>query len=120
MKHIQTIWWITSEQSEMNRESWIGILVATMETEFSVSCSFVLRPEQHQQVLNWVQTEAVGPYSVEELPDGRIAVALGASQDAVRLRALHRHCLDLDVIVANRSAEQARVFIRQMKSRLAS
>jgi hypothetical protein len=120
MKYVQTIWRLNSARSTADRESWLGSLAATIETEFPISCSFVLRPEQHQQVLNWVQAEAVGPYSVEELPDGRIAVALGASQDAVRLRALHRHCLDLDVIVANRSAEQARVFIRQMKSRLAS
>jgi len=47
-------------------------------------------------------------------------VALGDRHDAVRLREHHRHCLDLDVIVVNRSAEQVNGFISQMKRGLAS
>ena len=94
MKYVQTIWRINSAQSTADRESWLGSLVATIETEFPISCSFVVLPEHRQRVLNWLQAKAVGPYSVEELPDGRIAVALGDRHDAVRLRAFHWHCLD--------------------------
>ena len=120
MKYVQTIWRLNSARSTADRESWLGSLAATIETEFPISCSFVLRPEQHQQVLNWVQAKAVGPYSVEELPDGRIAVALGDRHDAVRLRAIHRHCLDLGMIVASHSTEQIRNFIGKNKDRPAS
>ena len=120
MKYVQTIWQINPAQPSVHRGSWMGNLIATMEAEFPISCSFVVLPEHRQRVLNWLQAEAVGPHSVEELPDGRIAVALGDRHDAVRLREHHRHCLDLDVIVANRSAEQVNGFIGQMKSGLAS
>jgi hypothetical protein len=120
MKYVQTIWRLNSARSTADRESWLGSLAATIETEFPISCCFVLRPEQHQQVLNWIQAKAVGPYSVEELPDGRIAVVLGDRHDAVRLRAFHWHCLDHSVIVANRSAEQICGFFGLLKSRRAS
>jgi hypothetical protein len=98
----------------------MGNLIATMETEFPVSCSFVVLPKQRQRILDWLHARAVGPHSVEELPDGRIAVALGDRHDVARLREHHQHCLDQDVIVANRSAEQINEFISQMKRRLAS
>ena len=120
MKHMHTIWRTNPEHPTVHRESWMGSLIVTLEAGFPISCSFVVLPEQHQQVLNWVQAKAVGPYSVEELPDGRIAVAVGNRQDAVRLRAIHRHCLDLGVIVANHSAEQIRNFIGKNKNRPAS
>ena len=115
MKYVQTICKIDPARCTADRESWLGSLAATIETEFPISCSFVLRPEQHQQVLNWVQAKAVGPYSVEELPDGRIAVVLGDRQDAVPLRAFHWQCVDDSVVVANRSEEQIRQFFEHMK-----
>ena len=120
MKYVQTIWRMDSTQSAAERESWLGSLVATVEAHFPVSCSFVVLPEHHQRVLAWLEAKAVRSYSVEELPDGRIAVAVGNRQDAVRLRAIHRHCLDLGVIVANHSAEQIRNFIGKNKNRPAS
>jgi hypothetical protein len=119
MKYVQTIWRIISAPSAVHRESWLGSLVATIETEFPISCSFVLRPEQYRQVLNWVQAKAVGPYSIQELPDGGIAVTLGARQDVVQIRAFHHQSLDQSVIVANRSEEEVRGFIAQMKVGLA-
>jgi hypothetical protein len=120
MKYIQTIWRMSSAQSAADRDSWMGFLVATVEADFSISCSFVVLPEHHQRVLTWLEAKAVGPYSVEVLPDEQIAVAVGTRQDAVRLRAIHRHCLDLDVIVANRSTEEIRNFIGQNKNGPAS
>lgn len=120
MKYVQTIWRLNSSRCTADREAWLEFLVATVEADFPISCSFVVLPEQHQQVLNWVQAKAVGPYSIQELPDGGITVALGARQDVVQIRAFHYQSLDQSVIVANCSEEQARVFIRQMKSRLAS
>jgi hypothetical protein len=120
MKYVQTIWQITSAPSAVHRESWLEFLIATIETDFPISCSFVVLPEHRQRVLNWLQAEAVGPHSVEGQPNNRIAVALGNRHDTARLREHHRHCLDQDVIVANRSAEQVNGFIRQMKRGLAS
>ena len=120
MKHVQTLWRINPTLSAVDRESWMGNLIATMEAKFPISCSFVVLPEHRQRVLNWLHGEAVGLHSVEELPDGRIGVALGDRHDAVRLREHHRHYLDQDVIVANRSAEQVNGFIRQMKRGLAA
>ena len=120
MKHIQTTWRITSAQSPVHRESCLGFLVAEIETDFPISCSFVVLPEYRQRVLVWLETKAVGPYSVEVLPDRRFGVALGDRHDAVGLQEHHRHCLDQDVIVANRSAEQVNGFIRQIKRGLAS
>jgi hypothetical protein len=70
--------------------------------------------------LVWLKAKAVGPYNVEELPDERIAVTLGTRQDAVRVRAIYRHCVDQDMIVANRPADEIRGFIAQLKGRLAS
>jgi hypothetical protein len=119
MKYVQTLWRINPTQSAVDRESWIGSLIATIEAEFPISCSFVVLPEHRQRVLNWLHARAVGPHSVEELPEGRIAVALGDRHDAARLREHHQHCLDQDVIVANRSAEQVNGFIRQIKRGLA-
>jgi hypothetical protein len=119
MKYIQTIWRTTSAPSAVHRESWLEFLVATVEADFPISCSFVVLPEHRQRVLTWLPGNAVGPYIVQKLPDERIAVAVGTRQDAVRLRALHRHCLDLDVIIVNRSAKQVNGFIGQMKSGLA-
>ena len=120
MKYVQTIWQITSAPSAVHRESWLEFLVATIETDFPISCSFVVLPEHRQRVLNWLQAEAVGPHSVEELPDGRVAVALGDRYDATQLREHYRHCLDQDVIVANRSPERVREFISGTKGRLTS
>jgi hypothetical protein len=80
----------------------------------------VVLSEQRQRILDWLQARAVGPHSVKELPEGRIAVALGDRHDAIQLREHHRQCLDQDVIVANRSAEQVNGFIGQIKSRMAS
>jgi hypothetical protein len=120
MKNMQTIWRLNPGSASMQQGCWIGSLVATMKAEFSISCSFVVLPDHRQRVLGWLEAKAIGPYSVEELPDEQIAVAVGKRQDAVRLRAIHRHCLDHSVIVANRSAEQIKGFFSQMKSRLAS
>ena len=120
MKYIQTICRMSTSQSTADRESCLGSLVADMETDFSISCSFVVLPEYRQRVLVWLETKAVGPYSVEVLPDERFAVAVGTRQDAVRLRAFHWHCLDHSVIVANRSLEQVRGFFGPLKSRRAS
>jgi hypothetical protein len=119
MKYVQTIWQINPLQPSVHRGSWMGNLIATMEAKFPISCSFVVLPEHRQRVLNWLQAEAVGLHSVEELPYGRIAVALGDRHDAARIREHHQHCLDQDVIVANRSAEQVNGFIRQIKRGLA-
>jgi hypothetical protein len=119
MKCVQSIWRISPVQVTVHRESWMRSLIATMETEFPISCSFVGLSEHRQPVLKWLGANAVGPHSVKELPDGRIAVALGDRHDAARLREHHRHCLDQNVIVANRSAEQVNGFIGQMKSGLA-
>jgi hypothetical protein len=120
MKHVHTIWRINPAHPTVHRESWIGSLIVTLEAGFPISCSFVVLPEHRQRVLNWLEAEAVGPHSVEEIPDGRIAVALGDRHDATQLREHHRHCLDQDVIVANRSAEQVNGFIRQIKRGQAS
>ena len=120
MKYVQSIWRINPAQVSVHRGSWMGSLIATMETEFPISCSFVFLSEHRQLVLKWLGANAVGPHSVKELPDGRIAVALGDRHDAARLREHHRHCLDQDVIVANRSAELVNGFIDQLKSGLAS
>jgi hypothetical protein len=120
MKYVQTIWQINPAQPAVHRGSWMGNLITTLEAKFPISCSFVVLPEHRQRVLNWLQAEAVGPHSVKGLPDNRIAVALGDRHDTARLREHHRHCLDQDVIVANRSAEQVNGFIRQMKRGLAS
>jgi hypothetical protein len=120
MKNVQTIWSLNLGSASIPQRGWMGSLVATMEAEFPISCSFVIRPEHRQRVLNWLEAKAVGPYSVEILPDEQIAVAVGTRQDAVRLRAIHRHGIDQSVIVANRSAEQVNGFIGQIKSRLAS
>jgi hypothetical protein len=120
MKNVQTIWRLNPGSTSIPQEGWMGSLVATMEAEFPISCSFVVLPDHRQRVLAWLEAKAVGPYSVQELPDEQIAVAVGKRQDAVRLRAFHRHCLDHSVIVANRSAEQIKGFFSQMKSRLAS
>jgi hypothetical protein len=115
MKYVQTIWRMDSTQSAAERESWLGSLVATVEAEFPISCSFIIMSEHRQRVLNWLASKAVGPYSVEELPDERIAVAVGTRQDAVRLRAIHRYCIDQSVIIASRSADQIHGFIGQIK-----
>jgi hypothetical protein len=120
MKYIQTIWRTTSAPSAVYRESWLGSLVATIETEFPIFCSFVVLSEHRQRVLIWLQAKAVGPHSVVELPDERIAVVVGTRQDAVWLWAIHRHCIDQSVIVTNRSPEQIREFIGQTKNRPAS
>jgi hypothetical protein len=120
MKYVQTLWRINPTQSALDRESWIGSLISTIEAEFPISCSFVVLPDHREQVLTWLDTKAVGPHSIEELPDERIAVAVGKRQDAVRLRAIHRHCLDLGVIVASHSTEQIRNFIGKNKKRPAS
>ena len=120
MKYIQTIWRMSSAQSAADRDSWMGFLVATVEADFSISCSFVVLPEHHQRVLTWLEAKAVGPYSVEVLPGERFAVAVGTRQDAVRLRAIHRHCLDPGVIVASHSTEQIRNFVGKNKNRPAS
>jgi hypothetical protein len=93
MKHIQTLWQITPAQSTADRDSWLGSLVATVEADFSISCSFVILPEHRQRVLTWLATKAVGSHSVQELPDERIAVAVGTRQDAVQLRSFHWHAL---------------------------
>jgi hypothetical protein len=118
MKDVQTIWRLNPGSAPVPQGGWLGSLIATMETEFSISCCFVVLPGHRQRVLAWLEAKAVGPYSVQELPDEQIAVAVGKRQDAVRLRAFHRHCLDHSVIVANRSAEQVNGFIGQMKSGL--
>ena len=55
MKYVQTIWRINPAQSAADRESWLGSLVATMETEFPISCSFVVLPEHRQRVLTWLR-----------------------------------------------------------------
>jgi hypothetical protein len=120
MKNVQTIWRFNPETVSMRRGCWMGSLVATMEAEFPISGSFVVLPDHRQRVLAWFETKATGRHCVEELPDGRTAVALGSRQDVFWLRKHHRHCVDRDVIVANRSAEQVNGFIRQMKSGLAS
>ena len=120
MKDVQTIWRLNPASASMQQGCWMGSLVATMEAEFPISCSFVVLPDHRHRVLTWLETKAVGPHCVEELPDEQIAVAVGKRQDAVRLQAFHRHCLDHSVIVANRSAEQVNGFIGQIKSRLAS
>jgi hypothetical protein len=120
MKYVQTIWRMNPTQSVVGRQSWLGSLVAEIETDFPVSCSFVALPEHCQRILVWLEAKAVGPYSIEVLPDERIAVAVGTRQDAVRLRAIHRHCLDLGVIVASHSTEQIRNFIGKNKNRPAS
>jgi hypothetical protein len=120
MKDVQTIWRLNPGSAPVPQGGWLGSLIATMETEFSISCCFVVLPEHRQRVLSWLEAKAIGPYSVEELPDEQIAVAVGRRQDAVRLRAIHRYGIDQSVIVANRSAEQINGFISQIKSRLAS
>jgi hypothetical protein len=120
MKHIQTIWRLNPVQPAEDRESWLGSLVAAVEADFPISCSFVVLPEHRQRVLTWLETKAAGPYSVEVLPDGGIAVAVGTRQDAVRLRAFHWHCIDQSVVVANRSAEEIHGFIPRMQGRLTS
>jgi hypothetical protein len=120
MQYVQTIWRMNSAEPAMNRKCWLGSLVATVEAEFPISCSYVVLPEHRQRVLTWLATKAIGPHSVQELPDERIAVAIGTRQDAVRLRAFHWHCVDHNVIVANRSAEQIKGFIGQLKRGLAS
>jgi hypothetical protein len=120
MKDVQTIWRLNPGSAPVPQGGWLGSLIATMETEFSISCSFVVLPDHRQRVLAWLEAKAVGPYSVEELPDEQIAVAVGKRQDAVRLRAIHRYGIDQSVIVANRSAAQINGFISQIKSRLAS
>lgn len=120
MKIVQTIWRLDPGSASIPQGGWIGSFVATVEADFPISCSFVVLPDHRQRVLAWLEAKAIGPYSVEELPDEQIAVAVGKRQDAVRLRAIHRHGIDQSVIVANRSAEQINGFIGQMKSRLAS
>ena len=120
MKNVQTIWRLNPGSASIPQGGWLGSLVATMETEFSISCCFVVLPEHRQRVLSWLEAKAVGPYSVEILPDEQIAVAVGTRQDAVRLRAIHRHCLDLGVIVASHSTEQIRNFVGKNKNRPAS
>jgi hypothetical protein len=77
MKYVQTIWRMNPTQSAVGRQSWLGSLVAEIETDFPVSCSFVALPEHCQRILVWLETKAVGPYSIEVLPDERIAVAVG-------------------------------------------
>jgi hypothetical protein len=120
MKNVQTIWRLNPGSTSIRQGDQIRSLIATVEADFPISCSFVVLPDHRQRVLAWLEAKAVGPYSVQELPDEQIAVAVGKRQDAVRLRAFHRHCLDHSVIVANRSAEQVNGFIGQMKNRLAS
>jgi hypothetical protein len=120
MKNVQTIWRLNAGSASMQQGGWMGSLVATVEADFPISCSFVVLPEHRQRVLSWLEAKAVGPYSVEILPDEQIVVAVGTQQDAVQLRAIHRHGIDQSVIVANGSAEQVNGFISQMKSRLAS
>jgi hypothetical protein len=120
MKDMQTIWRLNPGSAPVPQGGWLGSLIAAMETEFSISCCFVVLPEHRQRVLSWLEAKAIGPYSVKELPDEQIAVAVGKRQDAVRLRAIHRYGIDQSVIVANRSAEQVNGFIGQIKSRLAS
>jgi hypothetical protein len=97
----------------------MGNLIAHMKAEFPISCSFVVLPEHRQWVLTWLE-KAVGPYTVEELPDGQIAVALGDRYDATQLREHHRYYLDHSVIVVNRSPEQVREFISETKGWLTS
>lgn len=120
MKYVQTIWRMSSSQSAADRESCLGSLVAEIETSFPSSRSFVVSPEYCQRVMVWLETRAAGPYSIEVLPDGGVAVAVGTRQDAVRLRAIPPHCIDQSVVVANRSAEQIRGFFGQLKGRRAS
>ena len=120
MKYVQTLWRINPTQSVVHQDSWLGSLVTTVEADFPISCSFVVLPEHRRRVLTWFETKAAGPYSVEVLPDGGIAVAVGTRKDAVRLRAFHWHCLDHSVIVANRSAEQICGFFGLLKSKRAS
>src|SRR4051794_6741447 len=120
MKYVQTIWRMNSAEPETNRKSWLGSLITEMEADFPISCSFVILAEHRQRVLAWLEAKAVGPYRIEVLPDERFAVAVGTRQDAVRLRAIHWHCIDQSVVVANRSAEEIHGFIAQLKGRLAS
>jgi hypothetical protein len=120
MKCMQTIWQINPAQPRLNRGSWMGSLIATMEAKFPISCSYVVLPDHRQRVLAWLEAKAIGPYCVEELRDEQIAVAVSKRQDAVRLRAIHRHGIDQSVIVVNRSVEQVNGFIGQMENRLAS
>jgi len=117
MKDVQTIWRLNPGSASIPQGCWMGSLVATMETEFPISCSCVVLPDHRQRVLTWLETKAAGPHCVEELPDERIAVAVSERQDAARLRAFFRHCLDPDVIVANRSEDHVRSFITRMGRR---
>ena len=117
MKYVQTIWRLNPEPASMHQECWAGSLVATMEAGVPISCSFVVLPEHRKRVLVWLEAKATGWHCVEELPDGRIAVAVGDRKDAVRLRAFFQHCLDLDVVVANGSEDHVRGFITRMGRR---
>jgi hypothetical protein len=117
MKYVQTIWRTNPTQSAVDRESWIGSLIATIEAEFPISCSFVVLPDHRQQVLTWLDTHAAGPHCVEELPGDQIAVAVENRKDAVRLRAFFRHGVDLDVTVASGSEQHVRGFISRMGRR---
>src|SRR3954469_24328885 len=113
MKYVQTIWRFNPGSASIPQGGWIGSLVAIMEAYFPISYSFLVLPEHRQRVLRWLEAKAVGPYRVEILPDEQIAVAVGTRQDAVRLRAIHRHGIDQSVIVANHSTEQVNGFIGQ-------
>ncbi|WP_158044926.1 hypothetical protein [Skermanella pratensis] len=117
MNDVQTIWRLNPKPSSMQQGCWMGSLVATMEAGFPISCSFVVLPDHRQRVLAWLETKATGRHCVEELPDGRIAVAVGDRKDAVRFRAFFQHCLDLDVVVANGSEDHVRGFITRMGRR---
>ena len=120
MKDVQTIWRLNPGSTSIRQGDQIRSLIATVEADFPISCSFVVLSDHRKGVLAWLEAKAVGPYSVEDLPDEQIAVAVGKRQDAVRLRAIHRYGIDQSVIVVNRSAEQVNGFIGQIKSRLAS
>lgn len=75
MKYVQTIWQTNPAQAAVHQGSWMGSLIATMETKFPISFSLVVLPEHRQQVLTWLAAKAFGSYTVEELLDGRVVVA---------------------------------------------
>ena len=110
-----SLWKSGVSQAPGNFTTWLGSLVTTVAADHPVSVVFLTTGTHSQQLLNWLETDATGPVSVQHLADGRMIIAVGDRVDATMLRSVFAAEFDFSVVSTSGSPEKVRGFIKNAR-----
>lgn len=109
-----SLWKTKGSQAPNTITTWMGTFMATVELDFSPASVFVTRSHPSRRLAAWLESDATGPISVQDLADGRAVIAIGDRRDANTLRSVFAAEFDFSVVSTSGGPERVRDFIKNI------